>query len=208
MKIAVAIYTTMFIICANPVFALTKIIVTPTARTLGKNRYSLEITRRGQLLNAQALNEEAGAKFGVGDRVQLEVKTPIVKSASGTVFFIKYTFASADDKLLATAVGIDNIGRRNQAVPYIAVSRLFEPVDCTLGIAKDTNAQVKYFVGFDYRVGDKLHILTDRDQGQRTIDSAGFQYDVSKIWHVKSALEATRENGTNVYIKITYNGRY
>ncbi|MHB9037565.1 MAG: hypothetical protein ACYC64_12935 [Armatimonadota bacterium] len=210
----------VFILCAavelvilQPVFALSKIIVVPTARTIGANRYQVDITHKEPLFDASALSFDIGVKAGIGKRGQLETKVPLQGNGDNVLFFGKYTFAVASEARIALAVGIENVGNGSQAVPYLVSSCMFEPVDFTAGVARGASGVARFFTGIDYQVGKRLHILADYNTGNHNTEntvyaSAGFQYVFSGDWSLKSAWEANRGSASDMMVKVAFSSNY
>jgi hypothetical protein len=181
--------------------------VVPTARTMGAGRYAIDFDRKSALFDSTARNLDITPKVGLGERVQLEAKLPFASSNNNVLFFGKYTFALARGKTTAAAVGFENLGSGSRIVPYLVVSHLHKPVDVTVGVSRGNDDRAVWFTGLDYLVG-KLHVLADYNTGKGNFASAGFQYDFSKQWSLKSGLEARHDAAPDTLIKVSYNGSY
>jgi len=191
-----------------PLFAMSKIIVVPTARTIGAGNYQVDLTHKEPLLDASTLTLDFSAKVGLGERCQMETKVQMSGGNNQVLWYGKYTFAVEHGGLTTAAIGIENVSPGSQATPYIVSSHLFKPVDLSAGIAMGVNAAVRYFTGADYQISKKLHILGDYNTGNTTYASMGFQYEFSHIWSMKSGLEANRGAASDVMIKIAYSNNY
>lgn len=199
----------LLVAAALPSHAVTKILVVPTARTMGARRYAIDLDRKEALFDGSTRQFTLSPKIGIGERVQLEAKIPLGGGSNGNVLFNgKYTFAVADNMKSAAALGFENLGTGSRTVPYIALSRLFPPVDLTIGAASGRGSLAIFFTGADYRPNDRLHILADYNTGPKTFASLGFQYDFSRQWSLKSGLEARRHERADVLIKVSYGGGY
>lgn len=187
--------------------ALTKILVVPTARTMGARRYAFDLNRKGPLFDSPERNLDVTGKVGLGERVQLEAKLPFASSNDSVLFFGKYSFALSRRMTTAAALGFENLGSGSRTVPYVAVSHLYEPVDLTVGTARGAESRMVWFTGLDYLIG-KLHVLADYNTGPDTFAALGYQYDFSEEWSVKSGLQARHDERADVLIKVSYSGRY
>ena len=196
------------LLAACPAFALTKLIVVPTARPIGARRYQVDLSRKEPLLDAAVISLDISAKAGLGERVLLEAKVPLRGSNNAPLWFGKYTFAVTRGGLTAAAIGVENVGRDSQATPYVVSSHLFRSVDVTVGIAGGVDAVARYFAGVDYRIGQRVHLLGDYNTGNTTYASAGFQYDFSRNWSLKSGWEASHGSASDVLVKIQFSDIY
>jgi hypothetical protein len=197
------------VLAAGPLSAMSKIIIVPTARTIGAGRYQLSLDRKAPLLDGSLRTLDMSVKEAIGERIQIETKVPISSGSGGEVLFYgKYTFALADDERIAAAVGIENAGSGKKAIPYIVFSRMFEPADVTVGVAKGSDSQAKFFTGLDYMTSDRMHLLADYNTGNKHYASAGFDYRFSRQWSLKSGIEVPSNERSDLIIKITYSGNY
>lgn len=192
-----------------PSGGVTKIIVVPTARTIGARHYALELNRKAPLLDEQARNLDMTLKVGLGPRFMFDAKYPLQqRGSSATLLYGKYTFATANRGLTAAAIGIDNVGAGSRATSYVVLSHLSDPADITVGVAQGTDMVVQYLAGIDYRAGGRLHLLSDWNSGTGSFASAGFQYQFASRWTLKSGVEFVRDGGSTLLVKIAYNGEY
>ena len=91
---------------ASPSHALTKILIVPTARTMGAGRYAIDFDRKNPLFDSTARNLDITPKVALGERVQLEAKCSFASGGNnGALFFGKYTFVLTHGKATAAAVG-------------------------------------------------------------------------------------------------------
>lgn len=208
-KTKVVICLVMVLALSRPVVALTKIIIVPTAHTLGAGRYLLEFNHKAPLINAQSPTEDVTTKVGLGGRWMLEVKYPVKQDRSGALlFYAKYAFATANHGLTAAAIGVDHVGANTASAPFLVFSHYFKPMDITVGLARGRGGVTRYLAGVDYRIGDKLHMLSDWDSGTDDFASAGFQYQISPQWGVKTGFEIPRSGDSSFLLKIMYGGEY
>ena len=199
----------ILLVLPSPVLAITKIIVVPTARTIGAGRYAIELTHKSPFLDASSQRLDLTVKLGAGERAMFEIKQPLSNSGNSNVlFFGKYAFATANHNLSAFALGVENVGADSTTIPYFVISHLFNPVDVTVGFAGGNNLPAMYLAGVDYGMSDKLHLLADYNSGTADFASLGFQYKFSQQWTMKSGLEQPRNGSSDVLIKITYNSTY
>lgn len=188
--------------------ALTKILVVPTARTIGARRYAIELDRKDQLFSTALHRITITGKFGLGGRGQFEIKRPVGGGGEAITLNGKYTFAASDDGKTMAAIGFEDLGSSSRITPYTALSHQFRSVDLTVGVAREADSLIVWFTGVDYRPLERLHILADCSTGRRDSASFGYQYDFGRHWSVKSGLEAERNARANLLIKISYGSRY
>jgi hypothetical protein len=208
LRLALMLCAAAQLLAACPAFALTKLIVVPTARTIGARRYQVDLSRKQALLDDPDISLDISVKAGLGQRVMVEGKVPLRGGNNNPLWFGKYTFAATRGGLTAVAIGVENVGQGSQPIPYLVSSHLFRSADLTVGIARGVDAVAKYFAGADYRVGDKLHLLGDYNTGSTTYASAGFQYDFTQNWSLKSGWEASHTSAADVLVKIQFTNGY
>lgn len=189
----------------SPAIAMTKIIIVPTARTMGANRYGIDLDRKAPLFNASDRKLDISPKIGLGERVQLEAKIPL--EGSSVLFAGKYMFATTDKNATAAAIGIENVGEGSAAVSYLALSHLFKPVDLTIGGADGGDSGV-FFTGVDIQTSKKMHVLADYNTGSKFYTSAGFQYEFTKHLGIKTGIKVPREGKADLVIKLQYSNGY
>lgn len=194
---------------AAPAAGVTKILIVPTARTIGANRYSIDLDRKEPLFDASLQRLNLTGKIGIGERVQLEAKAPLeLQSDRAVLFSGKYTFILEDNKRTAAALGFENLGHGSQVAPYLALSRLYTPVDVTIGVSRGAESKMAYYTGIEYRPNERLHVLADYNTGGMAFAAGGFQYDFSRLWSVKGGLEFQHGEATDTLFKVIYNGTY
>lgn len=191
-----------------PASALDKIIIAPTARTIGAGAYQVGFSRKEPILDSAPLTRDLSLKVGLGKRAQLETKIPVGSIDKNAQWAGKYVFMVAHDSSTEIALGFDNLGVKSRTVPYLVASHLFATIDLTAGIAVGSKSVAVFFTGIDYRLGEKLHILTDYNTGNTNYVSVGFKYLFSQSWSIKSGLEAKHEAVPDVMVKITYAASY
>jgi hypothetical protein len=189
----------------RPAAGIARLIIIPTARTIGARNYEAKLQYDRLYLFAQH-KEAIAAKFGIGARAESQLTYDF--SGNRVLGDVKYGFPLLRAGNTALAVGLDGIGAGAKASGYLVAGGYVGPVEVTVGYARDSSRR-SFLAGLDASVSDRLILMADYKSGKGEVASVGLQYTFARHLLFKGGVRFTQELEANrVGLEIKYFNRY
>lgn len=145
----------------------------PTADTVGAKQYGIELQTDGSLTHPVADTFILNTQYGITDNVEAGIDYDFSKGSDSRLLFNgKYVFLKNEDKKLALAAGICNLGKHTESNPYLAGTKDFDYLRGHAGVIK-TGGKLCGFIGADKDLSDKINLMADYTAGDDNNSSIG-----------------------------------
>ncbi len=183
------------------------LLLIPTAETVPAGEYSLDLQLDGDAtvpeVNTYLLNTE----FGLNDRVEAGIDY-LFSGDAGERLMVNAKYLAYSAETRAVALGIYNLGGDRKMIPYVTALQDLGAVRGHLG-AQRNDGKIRWFVGVDRAVNDRLTLLADYISGDENAASLGVSYAINDRWSVCPGLVFPNEDSaTSFTVHLVYGGQY
>lgn len=175
------------------------LVVIPTADTIGKGQYGIELQVDGVLPSQSSETRVINTEYGISDKMEIGVDFDQSKGVEASKLInAKFVIAKLYGANTSIAAGICNLADQSKSNPYLVATKELSACRVHFG-AIHMDGKGRMFAGVDRAINDKITLMADYTNGLDNYSSFGLSYQFNSSKSLLAGVEFPNVSGDSLF---------